>query len=174
MSRAGLQRMGGLELFWQHRPPHPLVSAALPRRSVAGCAVGCGSAPSWDVPRCRCVAHRTQGFARRPLPVALQRRNAVPGEKLPKTHKERSAARHGQASRACAHSRVPSPGCRNHPCLRCSPFAFQQGRRHRAKKFAWQAGRRAHTPCFAKCIRSIPATNRLAGALSGTREGRAM
>lgn len=42
------------------------------------------------------------------------------------------------------------------------------------KKNSPWAGRHKHSPGFAKCIRSIPATNRLAGALSGTREGRAM
>lgn len=91
-------------------------------------------------------------------------------------HTRHGTSAHGMAQRgrACTHSRVPGPDCRNHPCPPCSPFASQQGRRRRVKKFALWAGRRAHTPCFAKCIRSIPATNRLAGALSGTREGRAM
>lgn len=88
-------------------------------------------------------------------------------------------ARHGtsahgtaQRGRTCARSEAAP---KTIPALPAPPFASQRGRSCREKKFfAPQAGRPTHTPCFAKCIRSIPATNRLAGALSGTREGRAM
>lgn len=167
----------------QTPPPCPPIPAALSHGSAAGCAVGYGGSPagmchdtaaSPTGPRASLAALRESRYEDEMQCLEKSSPKLAKGSRrrcLPRARHGTSAHATAQRDRPCARSEAAP---KTIPALPAPPFASQRGRSCREKKFAPQAGRPAHTPCFAKCIRSIPATNRLAGALSGTREGRAM